>query len=89
METKLQPVLYPQDINSPVGAYSDGGVAQILRLLNRISPMVVGKYSDGTYGSVSDGNPLAWIENGGKQNLKRQNLLAIGSAKYNFLPSLP
>lgn len=88
METNFSLSYTQQDINSPVGAYSDGGVAQILRLLNRISPMVVGKYSDGTYGSVSDGNPLAWIENGGKQNLKRHNLLAIGSAKYNFLPSL-
>ena len=37
METNFSLSYTQQDINSPVGAYSDGGVAQNLRLLNRIS----------------------------------------------------
>ncbi|MDF9830132.1 TonB-linked SusC/RagA family outer membrane protein [Parabacteroides sp. PF5-6] len=88
METSFSMAYTQQDINSPVGSYSDGSTAQILRLLNRISPMVVGQYSDGTYGAVSDGNPLAWIQDGGTQNRKVHNLMAVGSAKYQFLPSL-
>jgi TonB-linked SusC/RagA family outer membrane protein len=77
-----------QDLNEPVGAYDTGDVSAILRLANRISPMVVSKYEDGTYGYVSDGNPLAWIDKGGDKENKVHNLLAIASAKYNFSSSI-
>ncbi len=79
-----------QDVGEPVNSYStsNGDAYQIIRLTNRISPMVVAKYADGTYGTVSDGNPLAWIEKGGSKLTKKHNLLAIGSAKYNFMSSL-
>ena len=88
MEANFSLSYTQQRVNSPVGSYSSGGVSQILRLVNRISPMVVAQYSDGTYGTVSDGNPLAWIQDGGTQEDKYHNLMAIGSLKYNFLPSL-
>lgn len=88
MEANFSMAYTQQRINSPVGAYDTGDVAQILRLLNRISPMVVGQYEDGTYGAVSDGNPLAWIQDGGTQNTKNHDLLAIGSLKYTFIPGL-
>lgn len=88
LETNFSMAYTRQDINSPVGSYSDGSTYQIIRLVNRISPMVMGRYEDGTYGAISDGNPLAWIEKGGTQDRMIHNFSGIGSAKYSILPSL-
>lgn len=88
MEANFSLSYTQQRVNSPVGSYAGGDVNQTLRLLNRISPMVVGQYADGTYGAVSDGNPLAWIQDGGNQFDKIHNLMAIGSIKYTFIPGL-
>ncbi len=38
------------------------GFTQIIRQINRIVPMVPYKYENGHYGSISDGNPMAWLE---------------------------
>ena len=45
-------------------AYAGGSSDQIIRQLNIIAPWIVYKYEDGTYGTVSDGNPMAWLESG-------------------------
>ncbi len=88
LETNFSMAYTRQDVNSPVGSYDNGSTAQILRLTNRISPMVVAKYADGTYGAISDGNPLAWIENGGKNLNIAHNFSGIGAATYTIIPSL-
>jgi TonB-linked SusC/RagA family outer membrane protein len=99
LETSFSMSYMRQDVTEPLPAYqttnstsdsyaSTNSVYQIFRLVNRISPMVTAKYSDGTYGSVSDGNPLAWVESEARGLTKTHNLLAIGSAKYTFLPGL-
>lgn len=38
------------------------GFTQVIRQINRIVPMVPYKYENGHYGSITDGNPLAWLE---------------------------
>ncbi|MDR1555794.1 MAG: TonB-dependent receptor [Tannerellaceae bacterium] len=88
LETSFSMAYTRQDVMSPVGSYDNGSTAQILRLANRISPMVTAKYKDGTYGAISDGNPLAWIEAGGKQNKQIHNFSGIGTATYSILPGL-
>lgn len=88
LETNFSLAYTRQDVNNPVSSYGDFDVYDILRLVNRISPMVVGKYDDGTYGAVSDGNPLAWIESGANTRTNTHNLMAVASAKYYFLPYL-
>lgn len=55
----------------PSSAYYGGGSDQIIRLLNRIAPWVPYKNEDGSYGTVSDGSPMAWLESG--MNVKRYN----------------
>lgn len=52
-------------------AYYGGSSDQIIRLLNRIAPWIPNKNEDGTYGTVSDGNPIAWLDS--KMNVKRYN----------------
>ena len=102
LETSWSINFMRQDINEPLPSYnmststgnyggefgSSNSVYQIFRQINVISPMVPYKYSDGSYGSISDGNPIAWVESGAKGNTIKTNLQGIGSAKYYFLPSL-
>ncbi|WP_286862287.1 MULTISPECIES: TonB-dependent receptor [Sphingobacterium] len=38
------------------------GFTQVVRQINRIVPMIPYKYENGHYGSIADGNPLAWLE---------------------------
>lgn len=102
LETSWSINFMRQDINEPLPSYnlstsggasggefgSSNSVYQIFRQINVISPMVPYKYQDGSYGSISDGNPIAWVESGANGNTIKNNLQAIGSAKYYFIPSL-
>ncbi len=75
------------DLTEPTNPYV-GGFAQFFRQVNMISPMVPYKKSDGSYGYIGDGNPIAWLDNNSTNNYIRHNLQAIASAKYYILPSL-
>ncbi len=75
------------DLTEPTNPYV-GGFAQFFRQINMISPMVPYKYSDGTYGRIGDGNPIAWLDNNSTNDRVRHNLQSIASAKYYILPSL-
>lgn len=102
LETSWSINFMRQDVNEPLPSYnlstsggegadafgSSNSVYQIFRQINVISPMVPYKYQDGSYGSISDGNPIAWVESGAKGNTIKNNLQAIGSAKYYFFPFL-
>lgn len=102
LETSWSINFMRQDVNEPLPSYnlstsggasggefgSSNSVYQIFRQINVISPMVPYKYQDGSYGSISDGNPIAWVESGANGNTLKNNLQAIGSAKYYFIPSL-
>ena len=74
--------------NTAVGTYGNFGstnsVYQIFRQLNVISPFVPHQYKDGSYGSISDGNPIVWINSGAKGENTRNNLQGIGSIKVKF-----
>src|SRR5699024_11885499 len=48
----------------PTNHYT-GNMSQIFRQINRISRTVPYKYSYGYYGYIGDGNPMAWLEQGG------------------------
>jgi len=102
LETSWSINFMRQDVNEPLPSYnlstsggasggefgSSNSVYQIFRQINVISPMVPYKYQDGSYGSISDGNPIAWVESGANGNNLKNYLQAIGSAKYFFIPSL-
>lgn len=39
-----------------------GDFQQLVRQINRINPRIPYKYANGQYGSIGDGNPMAWLE---------------------------
>jgi TonB-linked SusC/RagA family outer membrane protein len=51
-----QAIAMPQASYPGVPAFS-----QVIRQVNRISPIIPYKYANGQYGHISDGNPLAWV----------------------------
>lgn len=98
IETSFSINYMRQSINEPLPSYnqtsgdvdefgSTNSVYQIFRQINVISPMIPYKYSDGSYGSISDGNPIAWVESGAHGNNVISNLHGIASAKYYIVPS--
>ena len=74
-------------IKEPTNPYV-GGMAQVFRQVNMISPMVPYKKEDGTYGTIGDGNPIAWQDLNATTDKKRNQMLVIGSAKYNIINGL-
>lgn len=60
-----------QTFTEPNNAYVGGGIDQIIRQAYRISPWIPYKDEDGTYGTISDGNPIAWLDQGEQINKKQ------------------
>ena len=87
LETSFSMSYTQIDITEPTNPYV-GGLAQFFRQVNMISPMVPYKKEDGSYGTIGDGNPIAWLDNNSTADYKRHNLQTIGSMKFIILPEL-
>ena len=72
----------------PSSAYAGGSSDQIIRQLNLIAPWVVNKYEDGTYGTISDGNPMAWLDSGMKVDRDNYNYTANLAVDYDIFDGL-
>lgn len=68
--------------------YDGGSSDQIIRQLNLISPWIVNKYEDGTYGTISDGNPIAWLDSGMKVTRDNYNFTGSASLDYKIMDGL-
>ena len=76
-----------QDIDLPTNPHNDS-FDEFFRLTNRISPMVVGQYPDGTYGYIGDGNPIAWLDSDALRKTTRNNLLMTGKLNLKIIDGL-
>lgn len=76
------------DYSDPTNSYVGGGSYYIISLANKMAPWIVGRYSDGTYGTVSDGNPLAWIDSGQTVDRMNQNFTGSLSLDYQIMDGL-
>lgn len=54
-----------REIDTPTSPYNNS-MGQFFRQANRIPNTFVNQYADGSFGRHIDGNPIAWIEAGGK-----------------------
>ena len=75
------------DTNEPVNSWT-GDMYQIFRQINRIAPFVPYKYSNGYYGYIPDGSPLAWMDSGSIRNQKYHTTRAVGNVGYEIIKGL-
>ncbi|MDR0937887.1 MAG: TonB-dependent receptor [Mediterranea sp.] len=59
------------DYEDANASYAGGSSDQIIRQLNIVAPWIPNRNADGSYGTVSDGNPIAWLD--ASQYVKRKN----------------
>lgn len=76
------------DTKDPTNSYVGGGSDQIIRQLNRIAPWITYRYEDGTYGTIGDGNPVAWLDLDQTLNRNNQNFSGILAIDYDILKGL-
>lgn len=72
LTVRLNLAYIKNDYSDPISSYASGisedgegnGASsdQIIRQLNRVAPWIVSRYEDGTYGTISDGSPIAWLD---------------------------
>jgi TonB-linked SusC/RagA family outer membrane protein len=72
----------------PSSAYAGGSSDQIIRQLNLIAPWIVNKYQDGTYGTISDGNPMAWLDSEMTVNRNNSNFTGMLGLDYQIMDGL-
>lgn len=77
-----------QNREEPNNAYVSGGLDQIIRQANRIAPWIPYKNEDGTYGTIGDGNPIAWIDQGAQIQERRDFFLGIGALEIQPIDDL-
>ncbi len=70
------------DYTDASSAYAGGSSDQIIRQLNRVAPWIVNRYEDGSYGTISDGNPIAWLDSG--MQVKRDNRNITGTLGFDL-----
>jgi TonB-linked SusC/RagA family outer membrane protein len=72
------------DYKDPTNSYVGDGSDQIIRQLNLIAPWIPYKNEDGSYGTVSDGNPIAWLDLDQTVDRYNQNFSGILAADYRL-----
>lgn len=76
-----------REILTPTCPYSNS-MGQFFRQANRIPNTFVNRYSDGTWGRHIDGNPIAWMEAGGKATSRYSHLLGSVFGELTLMKGL-
>lgn len=88
LSAKLNLAFIKNKYDDASSAYNGGSSDQIIRQLNLIAPWIVNRYEDGTYGTISDGNPIAWLDSGMKVTRDNYNFTGTASLDYQILDGL-
>ena len=74
--------------SDPTNSYVGDGSDQIIRQLNLIAPWIPYKDANGYYGTISDGNPVAWLDIDQTVDRRNQNFTGILAADYTLFDGL-
>jgi TonB-linked SusC/RagA family outer membrane protein len=88
VDLRLNMSYIKNDYTDPDASYSGGSSDQIIRQLNIIAPWIPYKNADGTYGTVSDGNPIAWLDLDQTVDRYNQNFTGMLAADYSICDGL-
>ncbi len=75
------------EYSNPNASYG-GGSSQFIRQANRMAPWIPYKKEDGNYGSISDGNPAAWIDIDARRFYLQQNFSGALAFDYHIIDGL-
>lgn len=73
--------------SEPNASYGGGSNTVILEA-NRIAPWIPYKKADGSYGSISDGNPAAWIDIDSRIRYLQQDFSGVLAFDYHIVDGL-
>lgn len=76
------------DYSDPNASYGGGGSGNIVTKLGKLAPWIVARYEDGTWGTVSDGSPIAWLDVDQTVRRENQNFSGTLSADYKLYDGL-
>jgi TonB-linked SusC/RagA family outer membrane protein len=85
---RLNLAFVKNDYRDPTNSYVGGGSDQIVRQLNIIAPWIPYKNADGSYGTIGDGNPVAWLDVGQTLDRYNQNFTGLLALDYKIVPGL-
>ena len=88
LTARLNLAYIKNDYTDPSSAYAGGGSDQILRQLNLIAPWITARYDDGTWGTISDGSPIAWLDNDLKVYRRNTNFTGLFGIDYKIFDGL-
>lgn len=88
LTTRLNLSFIKNDYSDPSSAYAGGGSDQIIRQLNLIAPWVTPRYEDGTWGTIADGSPIAWLDNDIKVVRRNTNFTGLLGFDYKIFDGL-
>ncbi len=88
LNAKMNLAFINNDYKDPDASYAGGSSDQIIRQLNIIAPWIVNRREDGWYGTVSDGNPIAWLDLDQTVDRNNQNFTGFLSFDYKILDGL-
>ncbi|MEO6961316.1 MAG: TonB-dependent receptor [Puia sp.] len=84
----LSSMLSRQKIDEPSGGYSQEGMGSILLQLYRVAPTFTVKSPDGLWTRFFDGNPIAYVEDGGLSTANVSHVLGNLFAEYSIVRGL-
>lgn len=88
LSTRMNLSFIKNDYSDASSAYYGGSSDQIIRQLNLIAPWIVARYDDGTWGTISDGSPIAWLDSGMKVNRDNYNFSGMAAVDYEIFDGL-
>ncbi len=89
LQTNVIISLSRQIVSNPVSSRPDhNSFQEIIHQAHRINPTVPNIYFDGTYGTHTDGNPVAWVNSGSNATSVYDRTVANFEAKYNIIKGL-
>ena len=88
LTARLNLAYIKNDYTDPSSAYAGGSSDQIIRQLNLIAPWITARYDDGTWGTISDGSPIAWLDNDLKVYRRNTNFTGLFGVDYKIIDGL-
>lgn len=88
LTARLNLAYVKNDYSDPNSNYYSGNSDQIIRQLNRMAPWIVARYDDGTWGTIGDGSPIAWLDMDQTVDRKNQNFSGSLALDYQIIDGL-